>query len=120
MHNALEKDTVVFVTGSISQKEERTDLLCQSVLGEEALNRKIQRSQFCVKLHVQETQQIQQILQLAVQYPGTTPLCFYMLEKKQYMLPKTIPGISCTEAFYHAMLQIVPASCMGLIERLGK
>ena len=120
VHNALEKDTVVFVTGSISQKEERTDLLCQSVLGEEALNRKIQRSQFCVKLHVQETQQIQQILQLAVQYPGTTPLCFYMLEKKQYMLPKTIPGISCTESFYHAMLQIVPASCMGLIERLGK
>ncbi|MDD6268707.1 MAG: DNA polymerase III subunit alpha [Oscillospiraceae bacterium] len=113
----LVMDSIIYLTGKLSQKDESVSLLCESILSEQELIGKIERSRLCCKLHSSEMSKMQSAASAAKKYPGTVPLCFYITDLKKTMAPKNGLGTELSKEAVSELITIFGEENTGLISK---
>lgn len=116
----LERDAVLCVRGRIAQKEDTVSVLCDSILTEEELMRTLPQGQLCIKLDSRQPEQMQRALALAAEFPGETPLCFYLLDQKRMITLRSGQAVAVTEASYARFCEAFSAEQVGMIQTQSK
>ena len=86
--NKLEKDTVLYISGKISIKEDSVSVIADNVFDEKEFTDMVSRKRLCIKLQSSEENTIQNIMELSKAYSGSNLLCFYLIDLKKYCVPK--------------------------------
>ncbi|MBQ8687691.1 MAG: DNA polymerase III subunit alpha [Ruminococcus sp.] len=111
----LTEDSVLYITGKLSHKEESVSLLCDSILDEQELKHKLQSGKLCCKIASSELALMQRITALAQMYPGSTALCFYLTDLKKMVAPKFRVCAELSEEFLGKLRQLLREEQFGLI-----
>lgn len=111
----LEADRIVYVTGKLSFKDESVSLLCSSILSEEELKRKLERSRLCCKILSADTEKMRIITQAASEYKGSVPLCFYLTDMKKTVAPRVRVQTAVTDELYRKLCDILGEENIGLV-----
>ncbi len=108
----LAADRIVYISGKISHKEERVSLLCDTILNEEELARKIAGSRLCCKVDAVHLAAVQEVLR---QYDGDVPVCFYLTDAKKMVAPKVKIGVRLTDELAEKLREILGEEMFALI-----
>ncbi len=108
-------ERILFVSGKLSFKDESVSLICDVILSDGELRRKIERGRICCRLKSTEREKIERILALSVEYPGSTGLCFYFTDVKKTVAPKNAKGVSMNDKMAKALLEIAGEGNTALI-----
>lgn len=111
----LKQDNVIWLKGTISQKENAASVLCESILTIDELKRQIPHGTFCIKVNSTDIKRIQWALETAQTYAGETRFCFYLLDKKQMVQSKQVQSIAVREDSHQAFLQYFSEEELGLL-----
>ena len=115
---SLLEDRVLYLTGKLTEKDSTRSLLCNSVTVVDGPDMLLSGKRFCMKLSSTDQTQQQALLQLCRCHGGSMPVCFYLTDLRRYVAPKQLSGITLDAQLYRAILEILPASAMGLVERM--
>lgn len=115
IHTKLKKNSAVLVKGKISSKESSVSILCDSILDEQSIQRKLMTGKLCIKLNSSERNTMQFIIDKAIQYPGKNLVCFYLIDKNKMIIPKQQISTSISKNFYNELKNQIPESSIGII-----
>ncbi len=115
VRSKLELDAILCIRGKLSKKEETISVLCESILTEKELLHTLQVGRLCVKISDGEMGKIEQVLGVAMQHPGKTPLVFYLTDRKKMISPKTISGVQLEEPLYRELCRQVSRGQIGFL-----
>jgi DNA polymerase-3 subunit alpha len=113
--NKLEKDTVLYISGKISIKEDSVSVIADNVFDEKEFTDMVSRKRLCIKLQSSEENTIQNIMELSKAYSGSNLLCFYLIDLKKYCVPKNKFFVDINYEYYTRLTEIVKAEDIGLI-----
>lgn len=114
VHSKLEEDTIVWMQGRVSKRENAVSLLCNSLLTQEEMERNFSRGYLCIKLEACQIQTIQQIRTLVRAYSGTVPVRLYFMDQKK-MVQLRGEQVRLTSEVYASLCQFVPPSQIGWV-----
>lgn len=107
----IQPDSVVYITGKLSHKDESVSLLCDSILS----MKDIERKKLCCKVSSTEGELIQSITSVCMEHPGNTQLCFYLTDRKKTVVPRTVTGITLSDQLISRLSGLAGSGNMGLI-----
>jgi DNA polymerase-3 subunit alpha len=113
----LVPDAVIWIKGKISRKDGEARLLCDGILSEQNFADYLADKRLCCKLPDRETETAKAILALCARFPGDTPCCFWLMQSKKYLIPRTETGVQINSTFYKCLTELLPASQCALIDR---
>lgn len=111
----LECDRIIFMTGRVSCREESAGILCESILSEEELIRKLSRGRLCCKVNSSDTEKIRKALSAAKNHRGEIPLCFYLTDRRKTLVPKTGERVYLSDELFRCLCDIFGESNIGLV-----
>ncbi|MGN0630464.1 MAG: DNA polymerase III subunit alpha [Ruminococcus sp.] len=111
----IECDRIVFITGRVSCKEENVSILCESILSEEELIRKLGRGRLCCKVNSSDTEKIRSALSVAQTHRGEVPLCFYLTDQRKTLVPKTGDRVYLSDELFKGLCDIFGENNIGLV-----
>lgn len=111
----LQKETILFLRGRLSQKEDTVSVLCDSILTEEEFLRTLSQGKLCIKADSQRTEEMQQILHLLQRYPGRVPVCFYLTDQKKMLSLRGGQRIKISKELYDALCGAIPSERIGFL-----
>lgn len=112
----LQVDSILWCKGALSIKESGVSILCDSILTLEELQKQVEQGRFCIKLDSTDTMRMQQALQTAASYAGSTNICFYFTDQKRMVQPKQKVKMAVTEKSEQAFLQFFSSSELGILK----
>lgn len=111
----LQKETILFLRGRLSQKEDTVSVLCDSILTEEEFLRTLSQGKLCIKADSQRTEEMRQILHLLQRYPGRVPVCFYLTDQKKMLSLRGGQRIKISKELYDALCGAIPSERIGFL-----
>ncbi len=111
----LEKDTVLYISGKISIKEDSVGIIADNIFDEKEFNDMVLRKRLCVKLQSSNEEIIQRVTELSKDYLGSNLLCFYLVDLKKYFTTKSKILININNDYYTKLTEIVETDDIGLI-----
>ena len=110
-------DTVIWMKGKISRQDDESRLFCDGIMTEQNFADYAAAKRLCCKIPDQDTKTAKAVLELAERFAGDTPLCFWMMQSKRYLIPRTASGVQINAAFYKCLTELLPASQCALIDK---
>lgn len=110
----LEKDTVVWIRGKVSHKENAVSLLCESILTQEEMENNFSCGYLCIKLDSAQSALMQKIVGVIKMYRGDVPVRLYLTDQRKMLLLRE-NRVRLTETVYDALRKIVPKAQIGFI-----
>ncbi len=96
-HRLLTPDTVVYVEGSVSYRDEKYSLLCDVLLSEQQWADTLTGYMLCCKIDDADTACLQALLySVAPKHIGSTPFCIWLKQSRRYLTPKRNPALEIT------------------------
>ncbi len=111
----LEKDTVLYISGKISIKEDSVGIIADNIFDEKEFNDMVLRKRLCIKLQSSNENIIQRVTELSKDYLGSNLLCFYLVDLKKYCTTKSKILININNDYYTKLTEIVECDDIGLI-----
>ncbi|MBQ8725364.1 MAG: DNA polymerase III subunit alpha, partial [Oscillospiraceae bacterium] len=111
----LGEDSVIYISGKLSCKDEDVSLICDSILSAEEVKRKISCGKLCCKIMSGEREKLHGITALAAEYPGKTPLCFYLTDKRKMVAPRDQQFVALSEELLEKLSCIAGEANIGII-----
>ncbi len=115
VRSKLTRDAVLFIHGKTAHKDETVSVLCESILTEEEILRTFAQGKLCIKTRANQPQKLQELLETAAAFPGDTPVCFYLMDRRQMISPKGGQKVSVSQELYERLSQIIPMQQLGMI-----
>lgn len=107
-HRLLTPDTVLYVEGSVSLRDEKHSLLCDVILSEQQWTDALSEYMLCFKMDDADTACLHDLLHsIAQKHMGDTPFCIWLKQSRKYLAPKR-----------NQMLKITP-QLLADLERIG-
>ena len=111
----LTADRILYISGKLNHKEESVSLLCESILNEQELQKKLDYGKLCCKLASWEREKMQQVTELMQAYPGKHALCFYLTDLKKMIAPRSQTAVSLSDELLICLRQILGEGQVGLV-----
>lgn len=109
-------ERILFISGKLNTRDESVSLICDVILSDAELRRKLERSRVCVKLMSAEREKAARILALSESCPGNTGLCFHFTDLRKTVAPKSAGGVSLNDETVKALAEIAGEENVGLIQ----
>ena len=118
-HKLLKEWEVVCISGTLSRKDGKAELLCETIFSEQQMTDYIMNScSLCVKLNDNDAARSVEIMDLLRWYGGSMPFCFWLNRSRKYLYPRMpAGGIRLSRELVQRLEMIVPLSQCGLIMR---
>ena len=110
----LYEDTIVYINGNISRKDDGITIICGNIAIEEELHLIAEQKQLCIKT-TSDYVPIDRLKEICSQYRGNTEICFYFMDTKKMVRPKNKLTIDVSEESYRRIIGIIPEERIGLI-----
>lgn len=111
----LQKETILFLRGRLSQKEDAVSVLCDSLLTEEEFLRTLHHGKLCIKADSHQTEELRQLMSLLQQFPGDVPVCFYLTDRKKMLCPRNGQRITVSREMYDTLCSAVTSERVGFL-----
>jgi len=115
----LNEGTIVYLSGKISQKDDTASIICDFMVPETDFEKTVGDMTVCVKINSQD-KIIEKIMNICGKYKGNVPFCFFLEDKKSYILPKNKVAVDVCSDFYEELTKTVSYEKVGLIQRNAK
>lgn len=118
-HTLLAPDAVLYIEGSVSNRDEKNALLCDVILSEQQWRDTLNEYQLCCKIDDANTACLQALLHNIVRkHMGDTPFCVWLKQSHRYLTPKRNQALAITPQLLHDLAQIgLPLQQCALIKR---
>ncbi|MCC8110901.1 MAG: DNA polymerase III subunit alpha [Ruminococcus sp.] len=113
--NNLKQDEVLFIRGRIAFKEDTISVVCSSILTPKELKRTFSHCRLCMKINSRENIPIDAVGAVVKQYPGNTPICFYLTDQNKMLLPRSEWKIMITKESYDQLNGILSEDKIGML-----
>lgn len=110
----LNEESIVFINGKISLKDDSVTVICGSIAAENELLHMIDTMRLCIKTK-SDSVPVKEITELCTFYGGNTPVCFYLTDVKKMVRPKNKLSLRITEEVFEKLLKIAESVNIGLI-----
>lgn len=112
----LEPDTPVWIKGKVSNQDGEVRLFCDGIMSEQNFSDYTSSKILCCKVQDSQTELMQQIAALCRRFPGDTPYCFWLMQSRKYLKPKTAAGVDICSGFLKCLTELLPLSQCALID----
>jgi len=119
--HVLQPESVIYVEGTISRRDDRISLRCDLILTEAQWEETLQSYMLCCKIDDNDTALLQQFLQRIVpRHPGETPYCLWFQTGRRYLRPRQKTGLHISNLLLQDLERMgLPISHCALIEKKG-
>ncbi len=96
-HAMLAPDTVLYVEGTVSRRDEKCSLLCDVIMREQQWAETLTEYILCCKMNDADTACLQALLhQIVPKHTGDTPFCIWLNQSRRYLTPKRSNALHIT------------------------
>jgi len=110
----LNEETIVYINGKISLKDDSVTVICGSIVPEQELLRMADNMRLCIKTK-SDSVPVRELSELCSMYGGNTPICFYLTDTKKMVRPKNKLSLRITEEVFGKLSEITDPINIGLI-----
>ncbi|MBR5512466.1 MAG: DNA polymerase III subunit alpha [Ruminococcus sp.] len=110
----LNTDTIVFVNGRISKKDDSVSVICGSIAAEDEFAHMTEHMQLCIKMEADKVP-VKYLEDLAKKYKGDTQMCFYFTDMKKMVRPRNRISFNVSREMYSELVKIISPENIGLI-----
>lgn len=110
----LLEETVLYVRGKVSIKDESITIICGNIASEREFDRLSGAMQLCIKVS-SDSVPLAEINKLAAAHKGNTEVCFYFTDMKKMVRPKNTIKVKADRKLYDELIKIIPEKNIGLI-----
>ena len=110
-------DSVIWIKGKISRQDEAARLFCDGIMTEQNFADYVSGKHLCCKLGDGESETAKAVIALCERFSGGTPVCFWLMQSRKYLIPRTVSGVQISSAFYRCLTELLPASQCALIDK---
>ena len=110
----LTEDSVVYVNGRISKKDDGISVICGSITSDNEFLAMKEHKQLCIKTK-SDNVPVNEINNVCQQYKGNTEICFYFTDVKKMVRPKNKLIIGISSESFNRLCEFIPYENMGLI-----
>lgn len=111
----LKTDSIVFVSGKISVKEEGTSVICGSVTVEDDFEILIGNMKLCIKAHSENDLRLDELKGICRRHPGRTRMCVYFIQQKKTAVLNEAYSIALDENSCKELWRLYGEERIGLI-----
>lgn len=108
-------DKIVYITGRLDFKDESASLMCSSILNEDELKRKLDRSRLCCKLKSTDKEKMNMAVNIAIKHKGTIPICFYITDLKKTIAPKMKIETELSNEVFNELSEFLGDGNIGIV-----
>lgn len=112
----LKEDSIIFVNGKISVKDENVSVICGSVVHEQEFSRMTSAMKLCIKINSSELSANNGLMDICREFSGSTPVVFYLTDMKKMVSPKQKISLDVSSGSYSRLKEIYSESSVGLIQ----
>lgn len=113
--SSLDTDTIVLVSGRISQKEDGVSIVCTSIIPEAEFPRMTANMKLCAKLRSTDDNRTKQLSEICRRYPGSTHICFYFTDTRKTAVLRQEYSLSICPESYEELKKLYSPENIGLI-----
>ncbi len=113
--SSLKEDSIIFVNGKISVKDEIVSVICTSVVNEKNFSNMTSAMKLCIKISSSELSSNHGLMDICRKFSGSTPVVFYLTDMKKMVSPKQKISLDIGSGSYSELKEIYSASAIGLI-----
>lgn len=110
----LNEETIVYVRGKISLKDEGKSLICGSIAAENEFAHLTGTMQLCIKSGSANIP-MDRIAEICREFRGNTEICFYLTDMRKKVRPKNKLAIEVSESSIRRLSELIDPADMGLI-----
>jgi DNA polymerase-3 subunit alpha len=111
----LVQDSILYISGSISVKDESVSIICETIIAGEDISRVAGNMKLCIKVDSVNEIISSELKRVCDEYRGNTEICFYLTDQKKMLLPKNKLYIEVSEASYKALCSCFEPSRIGIV-----
>ncbi len=121
-HALLAPDTVLYVEGAVSRRENQCSLLCNVIMSEQQWLATLAEYMLCCKIDDADTACLQALLQTVVpKHTGDMPFCIWLKQSRRYLTPKHSNALEISPQLLADLERIgLPLQQCALIKRKEK
>lgn len=112
----LNDDNILIINGKISVKDDSVTIICGSIFEETEFERMTTNLKLCIKTTSDSISFSTDILDLTHEYPGYTPICFFLTDIKKFVSPKNGAALKICSESCDKLLKIYSTDKIGLIK----
>ncbi len=118
-HALLVPDTVLYIEGTVSQRDDRLSLRCDVILSEQQWVATLTDYMLCCKIDDADTASLQALLHtVAPRHMGNTPFCIWLKQSRRYLTPKRSNALEISPQLLADLERIgLPIQQCALIKR---
>lgn len=113
----LEYGKIIYVRGKISPKDDyEFSVICSHIWSEKEFKDIVSQKRFCVKMKSAQKETAQRVISVACDFPGNTQLCFYLVDLKKFVRPKSVSGVKICGELMEKIKKVISEDNIGLID----
>ena len=113
--NSLSEGNVVYLTGKAAYRDEELSVICSSIVPRIDAQRLLSGKMLCIKLDSTEIAKLSPLEQMCIEFPGDTPVCFYLTDVKKTVRSKKDMKLRLDEDIYSKLSKKYGKENIGLI-----
>ena len=110
----LREDSILFLNGKISLKDESVTVICGSIFAESELSRMVENMKLCVKADSSAVP-LAEMTEVCSRYQGETEVCFFLADAKKIVRPRNKLSITINHESFKALTEHFSADSLRLI-----
>lgn len=110
----LREDSILFLNGKISLKDESVTVICGSIFAESELSRMVENMKLCVKADSSAVP-LAEMTEVCSRYQGETEVCFFLADAKKIVRPRNKLSITINQESFKALTEHFSADSLRLI-----
>ena len=111
----LAPERIIMISGKLSVKDDSVSVICGSIAAEEELGRMTENMKLCIKTASEKASVSPELVRICAKYPGNTPVCFYLTDRKKLVMPKNKLTLGISAQSSGELSELFGASQVGLI-----
>lgn len=113
--NSLNEGEVVYLTGKAAYRDDELSVICSSIMARIDEQRFISGKMLCIKLDSSEINSLGSLERICSEFPGETPVCFYLTDVKKTVRSKKELRLRLDERSYSRLSALYSRENIGLI-----